>query len=179
MAEWEECGAQAHRGERLKVYSCAGICCSISRQALIFKRRQTQHSGSAAAMVVSAPHTEHLAAFLRRSGETATLRLFEDFGLALLVRVWLRLAFHYFPSAIYFHYGRCACRTQEAICSAATRSSCRFGNLYHRGNVQRRTATRTFLAGGHARILAAQVDFGRHRVRANRAMRQSLCMTFS
>ena len=54
-------------------YSWAGICCSISRQALIFSRRQTQHKGSAATMVVSAPQTEHLTALVRRSGEIARL----------------------------------------------------------------------------------------------------------
>ena len=40
-------------------YSCAGICCSISFQALIFKRRQTQQSGSSPGIEVSAPQTEH------------------------------------------------------------------------------------------------------------------------
>src|ERR1017187_8201525 len=52
-------------------YSWAGICCSISRQALILRRRHTQHNGSVAAMVVSAPQTEHLTTLLRRSGEMA------------------------------------------------------------------------------------------------------------
>ena len=45
-------------------------CCSISRQALIFSLRQTQQRGSLPIIaVVSALHTEHLAAFFRRSGE--------------------------------------------------------------------------------------------------------------
>jgi hypothetical protein len=52
-------------------YSWAGICCSISRQALILRRRHTQHSGSVAAIAVSAPQTEHLTALVRRSGEMA------------------------------------------------------------------------------------------------------------
>src|ERR1019366_1082440 len=52
-------------------YSCIGICCSISRHALIFSLRPPQQSGPpAAATVVSAPHTEHFSAFLRRSGDT-------------------------------------------------------------------------------------------------------------
>jgi hypothetical protein len=52
-------------------YSWAGICCSISFQALILRRRHTQHKGSSPALEVSAPHTEHGAAFLSsRSGET-------------------------------------------------------------------------------------------------------------
>src|ERR1700722_5016026 len=48
-----------------------GICCSISRQALILSRRHTQHSGSSPALIVSALQTEHLVAFLIRSAETA------------------------------------------------------------------------------------------------------------
>ena len=59
-----------YRGELVSGYSCMGVCCSISRQALILRRRQTQQSGSLAAKtMVSAPQTAHLAAFFRRSGE--------------------------------------------------------------------------------------------------------------
>ncbi len=66
-------GAAGKRGAKklLKHYSWAGICCSISRHALILSRRQTQHRGSGAAIVVSAPQTEHLTAFVKRSGEIA------------------------------------------------------------------------------------------------------------
>jgi hypothetical protein len=39
----------------------------LSRQALIFKRRQTQHNGSPVPSEVSAPHTEHFPDFLRLS----------------------------------------------------------------------------------------------------------------
>ena len=43
----------------------------MSRQALIFRRRQTQHSGSSEPSVVSDPHTEHLhAGFFTLSAET-------------------------------------------------------------------------------------------------------------
>src|ERR1022692_2014602 len=52
-------------------YSWAGICCSISRQALILRRRQTQQRGSLATVEVSAPQTEQIAGFFRRSGENA------------------------------------------------------------------------------------------------------------
>jgi hypothetical protein len=45
----------------------------MSRQALIFKRRQTQQSGSAAASAVSAPQTVHLEPFGMRSAEMARL----------------------------------------------------------------------------------------------------------
>ena len=50
MEEWEERGASRLRRTAeapVATYSCTGICCSISRQALIFRRRQTQHRGSA------------------------------------------------------------------------------------------------------------------------------------
>jgi hypothetical protein len=60
--------SQALRAE-WRDYSCAGICCSISRQALILRRRQTQHSGSATPVAVSAPQTEHRTAFFNPSGE--------------------------------------------------------------------------------------------------------------
>jgi len=47
-----------------------GACCSISRQALILRRRQTQQSCSLdAKAIVSAPQTEQLHAFFRRSGD--------------------------------------------------------------------------------------------------------------
>ena len=42
---------------------------SISRQALILRRRQTQQSGSPEALAVSPPHTEHFAGFFNRTGE--------------------------------------------------------------------------------------------------------------
>src|SRR5579863_1762640 len=51
----------------LELYSCAGICCSTSRQALIFSRRHTQHSCSAPPAGVSAAHTTHLTGALPRS----------------------------------------------------------------------------------------------------------------
>jgi hypothetical protein len=44
-----------------------GIDCSISRHALIFKRRQTQHKSSLAVAGVSAPQTEHFESFLSLS----------------------------------------------------------------------------------------------------------------
>jgi hypothetical protein len=54
---------------RLGRYSWTGICCSLSRHALIFKRRQTQQSGSSEVIVVSAPQTEHFTTGLVRSGD--------------------------------------------------------------------------------------------------------------
>ena len=51
----------------VEIYSCAGICCSTSRQALILSLRHTQQSGSAAPEGVSAEHTTHLTGALPRS----------------------------------------------------------------------------------------------------------------
>ncbi len=47
------------RAPELLTYSCAGTCCSTSRHALIFRRRQTQHSCSEALGLASAPQTSH------------------------------------------------------------------------------------------------------------------------
>jgi hypothetical protein len=51
-----------------------------------------------------------------------------------------------------------------------------FRYLYDRGHIQGRTAARALLAGGHARVLSLQVDFGGHGVSTNRAMSQTLCV---
>src|ERR1035437_2504284 len=68
------CGAGAFACQPIgRRYSCAGICCSLSCQALILRRRQTQHSGSPPASEASAPQTEHFAAFVSRSGEMERL----------------------------------------------------------------------------------------------------------
>ncbi len=48
-------------------YSWAGICCSTSRQALIFSRRHTQQRGSAEPEAVSEPHTMHFSGVRSRS----------------------------------------------------------------------------------------------------------------
>ena len=53
-------------------YSWAGICCSMSRQALILRRRHTQHSGSLPPVEVSPPQTVQRAGFFSRSGEMAS-----------------------------------------------------------------------------------------------------------
>jgi len=112
-------------------YSWAGICCSISRHALIFRRRQTQHNGSSAAIVVSAPQTEHFTVLVRRSGEMARRACsrisagttVSDFGCALRFIVLV-------PP---LHYGRCPARKQantrpkvyaaSGICTTAATSS--------------------------------------------------------
>ena len=45
----------------------------MSRQALIFSRRQTQHNGSPGPVEVSAPQTEHLTGFFSRSADSDCL----------------------------------------------------------------------------------------------------------
>ena len=79
-----------------------GICCSISRQALIFSLRQTQQSGSPAARpVVSAPQTEHFSTFFSRSGEMDLLRLFQHVGWNHRLGFWLDLTFHETPDSAF------------------------------------------------------------------------------
>src|ERR1035437_9990494 len=104
----------------LPAYSCIGICCSISRQALIFSLRHTQHSGSpAAATVVSAPHTEHLSAFLRRPGETdffaCSSRSAGTTGSGL---TWI---LRFIGSQFHFHYDRKHLGEQPNLWSPRTR----------------------------------------------------------
>ncbi len=55
-------------------YSCAGICESLSRHALSFKRRHTQHNPSVDAAEHSPPHTTH-GAGLRGRSESSEARL--------------------------------------------------------------------------------------------------------
>jgi hypothetical protein len=52
-------------------YSCAAICESESRQALIFNRRHTQHRPSVEFGAHSVPHTVHLATRGAFSGSNA------------------------------------------------------------------------------------------------------------
>jgi hypothetical protein len=63
-----------------RFYSCADICWSVSRQALIFKRRQTQQRSSSAGWgpvsgVQEAPHTAHRFAAMGRSPSTDFLAI--------------------------------------------------------------------------------------------------------
>ena len=66
---WAEVSPILGKDRERSRYSWAGICCSISRQALTLRRRQTQQSGSVDPIVVSAPQTEHKTTFFRRSVE--------------------------------------------------------------------------------------------------------------
>lgn len=47
------------RRQEREAYSAIGICCSMSRQALIFKRRQTQQSDSDCSVAPFEPQTRH------------------------------------------------------------------------------------------------------------------------
>lgn len=54
-----------------EIYSCADICESLSRQALSFRRRQTQQRPSVEFEVTSPEHTTQAAGFLMRSASMA------------------------------------------------------------------------------------------------------------
>ena len=43
----------------VRAHSLSGSCDSISRQALIFSRRHTQHKPSDSSLAVGSPHTRH------------------------------------------------------------------------------------------------------------------------
>ncbi len=156
-----------------RAYSWAGICCSISRQALIFRRRQTQHKGSFPALVVSAEQTEHLASLVMRSGETDRLACSSRSGGttgSILVCIFL---FIQRPRCC-FYYGRIrACVQLLDVTSVLPYSRC-FRYLHYSRHVQRGPATCAFLAWRDARALAFQVDISGNRVCANRAMSLAL-----
>jgi hypothetical protein len=65
-------------------YSWTAAWLSVSRQALILRRRQTQQSSSVEKGATSSPHTTHLPGFLDRAGwASATTRAGAGFrGLA-------------------------------------------------------------------------------------------------
>ena len=75
------------------------------------------------------------------------------------------------PSHVRFqsHYGRNHAAIQPTPARVSTGLG-GFRNLHHHGDVQRRRAAGTSLAGCHARIPAPQVDVRRHRVGADRTM---------
>ena len=95
-----------------------------------------------------------------------TLSLFQQLPGNYRLELWLRLPFHvHFQS----HYGRKRASIQP------TQGRVRTGlgglrNLYHHGDVQRRRATWTSLAGRYASIPAPQVDLRRHRMGADRTV---------
>src|SRR5450432_1373140 len=73
-----------------------GICWSFSRQALIFKRRQTQHMPSTEPCSVSEEQMTHCT--MRRGGSSATIQSsgcdgFGDGGV-FLMGVWLSTGYH-------------------------------------------------------------------------------------
>jgi hypothetical protein len=54
-----------------------------------------------------------------------------------------------------------------------------FGDLNYGSNVKCRTAAWALLTRRDTRILSSQIDFRLNRMRADRAMCQALCVTFS
>ena len=95
-----------------------------------------------------------------------TLRLFQQLPGNHRLELWLRL-----PSHVHFqsHYGRKRAFIQP------TQGRVRTGlgglrDLYHHGDVQRRRASWTSLAGRYASKPAPQVDLRRHRMGTDRTM---------
>jgi len=180
-------------------YSCAGICCSISRQALILRRRQTQQSGSLDTVEVSAPQTEQTGGFLSRSGEKARFACsrisgdtttsglicgFRFISPPALFSLWQNafpgnnLNFSLPPLIIVgsvpfrdltFDQYQLACTERPSY--PKLRPLCRFRNLDHHRNIQGRPATRAPLSGHDPRELSLHHDdVGRHVMGADRAV---------
>ena len=130
-------------------------------------------------MVVSAPQTEHLTAFVNRSGEMARLACSSisagttgsDFS----------CAFRLMRLQVLFSLCQMSRPETSAVISLdrrAVRPSSSFGNLNHRGNVESRAAAGAFLAAGYTRVFSPQVDFGLNRMGADRAVGESRCVAF-
>ena len=144
-----------------------GACCSISRQALILSRRQTQHSGSLPPKtIVSAAHTEHFAAFLKRS---------VDIDCFACSSISAGTTGSDFICNLRFITTQSAYTMTESVLPNNLGS---FRHLYHHRHFQRRSASRTLGTLGHTWHLTLQFDVGGHGMRADRAVRQPLCVPF-
>jgi hypothetical protein len=144
-----------------------GACCSMSRQALIFKRRQTQQSGSDPASVVVAPQTVHLEPFRMRSAETARFACSRIWGETTGSNLGFNFLFMWRPLFLTMaETGWPNNQTFGGFRVVGTSLS-RFRYLYDDGDVQAGCAAGTFLAGRDAGELTPQVDIGRHGVRAD------------
>jgi len=159
-----------NRGEPLtaEAYSCIGICCSISRQALIFSRRQTQHNGSALTSGVSLPQTPHFVTFLRLSVEIERLASSSiPAGTTASGFVPLRFMWVTILTPLWQKYGFPT--TVPGYLTYRPRSR-RFRYLHHDSHIEGRSAARTALARRDSRVLALQIDVSGNGVRANRTV---------
>ena len=123
---------------------------------------------------VSAPHTEHISTFLRRSGETDFFACssrsagITGSGFACILR--------FIGPQFNLHYDRKHPAGQPTLSFDVLRS---FRDVYYHGHFQGRSAARAFLSGSHASMFSPQVDLRRHSVCAHRTMGQAMSVFFS
>src|SRR5580700_6992407 len=108
----------------------------MSRQALIFSRRHTQHNGSPGPPEVSAPQTEHLPGFLSRSVTIDSLACSRISGAITGSDLDGIFRFISIPRLI----TTIARQLLPAASPKVLASSSRFGQLYDYSHVQRGSA---------------------------------------
>lgn len=153
----------AGAGGRRAAYSWAGICCSMSRQALILRRRQTQQSGSEPVPGASAPHTVHLESFFNRSGKAERLACSRSSaGTMGATFAWIfrRIKPHSTIAETLLQ------NKPDAVLSVLRR----LRNLNDHGHIQGGPAPGALLSGGHAQSFTAQFQIGCHRMGTHRAV---------
>ena len=164
----------------MRRHSCAGIWgCSMSRQALILRRRHTQQSGSLPTADVSPPHTEHFTVCLRRSGEIESFACSRISGGT--TDSGFSCAFRFIRSPVHFTMAEMTPPNNYLSNSYRKVDTClgRFGYLYYYGYIQRSAAALAALPGGDARIPSLQIDVRRHGVRADWTMGLALGVIFN
>lgn len=137
---------------------------SISRQALTFKRRHTQHSGSSPLPELSAPHTEHFSTFFNRSVEIerfACSRISAATTGSGFGSGFRRIAY---PSQLSL-WQKPTLHTTQPIVNPVLR---RFAYLHNDSDVQGSTTARAPLSGQDPRRFPFQVQIRWNSVRADR-----------
>ena len=137
----------------------------MSRQALIFRRRQTQHKGSPEPSEVSAPQTEHFAGFLRLSVASDRLACSRISGAITGSDLSGIFLFISVLTESTIARNRAARQSRKVL-----RWLCRFCYLYYYGYIQRSPASRTPLSRRHLRPFPKDIDDRRHRMGANRTV---------
>jgi|ERR1700683_4479493 hypothetical protein len=138
----------------------------MSRQALIFSRRHTQHKGSPGPPEVSAPQTEHLPGFFSRSVTIDSLACSRISGAITGSDLSGIFRFIAVPRLKY-NITRQLLRAARSKVLAGLGS---FGQLHYHSHIQRRSATRTSLSRRYPRTLPDNIDRRRNRMGANRTM---------
>ena len=121
-------------------------------------------------MVVSAPHTEHFTALVKRSGEMARFACANNSAGTTGSDFDCGLRFISFPVPLF------NMADVPPGNKLRTRSR-RLRNLHNGSYFQCRPAPRALLAGGDARIFPLQIDLGRNRMSADGTMGHSLRVT--